>query len=276
MRAGWRRIVFGTVAASLTIAFSGAAQYSPVEREVGVEAGDPGLSQAEVDEHFLDCLNLPEIAPELPGAPRVGPDEPMNQNVMNCFAWQEFIALNWQASAEHSGQADLSVPASQFGDPGATTPVVWENLQGSVRGIPAERRDAFVVGRGTGHPGDLSGCRRRRSTRSAVVREVLGRGPGAGRVRSGERVGIGSERLANSAERSPGALRGADERGRVRLHRRARVLQRPEAVRGGPGTRSRTAGRASTSRLERRSRKARSKSKVPGSSSTIQVSRTAT
>ena len=55
-------------------------------------------------------------------------DSPNDQVDMNCFAWQEFIALNWQASAATCA-ADPSVPASNFGKPNDTSPVVWETYK---------------------------------------------------------------------------------------------------------------------------------------------------
>jgi hypothetical protein len=38
-----------------------------------------------------------------------------NQSQVNCFAWQEFIALNWSTDSTHG-----------FGDPSDLTPVQWE------------------------------------------------------------------------------------------------------------------------------------------------------
>ncbi|CAN5585532.1 hypothetical protein BH23CHL2_BH23CHL2_11040 [soil metagenome] len=92
-------------------------------------ASDTAVPQQALDEHYLNCFDLPEIVPDLPGAARLEGDQEMNQNIMNCFAWQEFIALNWQASANHAGQPDMSIPASLFGEPGANAPVVWETYK---------------------------------------------------------------------------------------------------------------------------------------------------
>ena len=49
----------------------------------------------------------------------------------NCFAWQEFIALDWVASSTQRGQPDTSVPASQFGTPNDQRPTVWESYKES-------------------------------------------------------------------------------------------------------------------------------------------------
>jgi len=60
------------------------------------------------------CLNPPALTPVVPG------DTPINdQRSINCFAWQEFIALNWLASGG---------PPSSFGRPGDLAPVAWEDF----------------------------------------------------------------------------------------------------------------------------------------------------
>ena len=48
----------------------------------------------------------------------------------NCFAWQEFIGLNWEASKTQRGQPNTSIPASQFGNPGMGA-TVWETYKES-------------------------------------------------------------------------------------------------------------------------------------------------
>lgn len=60
------------------------------------------------------CLNPPTLTPVVPG------DTPINdQRAINCFAWQEFIALNWLAAGG---------PPSSFGQPGDLAPVAWEEF----------------------------------------------------------------------------------------------------------------------------------------------------
>jgi len=49
----------------------------------------------------------------------------------NCFAWSEFIALNWVASTTQRGQPDTSVTPSQFGTPGDRRATVWETYKES-------------------------------------------------------------------------------------------------------------------------------------------------
>jgi len=57
-------------------------------------------------------------------------DAPMSdQPTMNCFAWQEFIALNWSAAPGQRGVPDPKVTSAQFGAPNATAPTVWETYK---------------------------------------------------------------------------------------------------------------------------------------------------
>ena len=124
-----KRLLYVTIALIMMIAAAGVnrAGIAPAHQETS--ASDHALSQTEIDQNFLNCFDLPEISPDLPGAPRLEEGAKMDQNIMNCFAWQEFIALSWTASADHPGQADTSVPASLFGEPGDLNPVVWETYK---------------------------------------------------------------------------------------------------------------------------------------------------
>ncbi|VWC67536.1 hypothetical protein BLA18110_01719 [Burkholderia lata] len=70
------------------------------------------------------CVEPPTVSYTLPRDAAIS-----DQDDMNCFAWQQFIALNWQASATRNGQPDTSVTAASFGMPaasGAPAPTVWE------------------------------------------------------------------------------------------------------------------------------------------------------
>jgi len=72
----------------------------------------------------FSCLTPPTITSALPSDVVVG-----DQDDFNCFAWQEFIALNWKASGSQPGQPDTTAPASAFGAPssaGTPPPAVWE------------------------------------------------------------------------------------------------------------------------------------------------------
>lgn len=49
-----------------------------------------------------------------------------DQNSMNCFAWKNFLALNWKAS-DQRGIPDTTALASDYGMPGDYKPAVWES-----------------------------------------------------------------------------------------------------------------------------------------------------
>lgn len=51
-----------------------------------------------------------------------------NQTAADCFAWQQFIALNWKADPRDPGSPDLKAPPSSFGEPGDHTAKVWESF----------------------------------------------------------------------------------------------------------------------------------------------------
>lgn len=50
-----------------------------------------------------------------------------SQTYFDCFAWQEFIGLDWDADPGHAGLPDPSVPASAFGAPLDLAPPVFES-----------------------------------------------------------------------------------------------------------------------------------------------------
>lgn len=84
----------------------------------------PALPSHETVTPDFGCLDAakPVLQPTLP-ADSVLTEQPE----VNCFAWQEFIALNWKAG-DRAGQPDTSVGADQFGKPGAGA-VVWETFK---------------------------------------------------------------------------------------------------------------------------------------------------
>jgi hypothetical protein len=51
-----------------------------------------------------------------------------SQANVNCLAWQDFIAANWQASPA-TCTADATIPAAKFGEPNNTALVVWETYK---------------------------------------------------------------------------------------------------------------------------------------------------
>ena len=69
------------------------------------------------------CLPAPTISPTIPADVLL-----TNQQYANCFAWQQFVGLNWVASTTTCA-ADPNVPASKFGEPNDTSPVVWETYK---------------------------------------------------------------------------------------------------------------------------------------------------
>jgi hypothetical protein len=52
-----------------------------------------------------------------------------DQPTLNCFAWQEFIGLNWPARSGVRGVPDPSASPADFGKPNATAPTVWETYK---------------------------------------------------------------------------------------------------------------------------------------------------
>lgn len=62
------------------------------------------------------CLNPPKVEFNIPH------DTVLSDQVsFNCFAWQEFISLNWPS--------DINQPASKFGEPNDYSPVVFETYK---------------------------------------------------------------------------------------------------------------------------------------------------
>jgi hypothetical protein len=59
----------------------------------------------------------------------------------NCFAWQEFIALNWAASHSERGQPNTTTPPAHFGRPGDPQATVWETYKEANEVFLADARD---------------------------------------------------------------------------------------------------------------------------------------
>jgi hypothetical protein len=72
---------------------------------------------------FGGCGTPPAVTSVVPA------DVSLSQPNVNCFAWQEFIALNWLADTSTCA-ADSRAPASSFGDPQNSGPVVWQTYKG--------------------------------------------------------------------------------------------------------------------------------------------------
>lgn len=70
------------------------------------------------------CPGLSPLSPDLPG----DSDFPSHAAVQ-CFAWQEFVALQWPAKPGSPGEPDRSRGPGDFGKPGDRTPFVWETYK---------------------------------------------------------------------------------------------------------------------------------------------------
>jgi len=68
--------------------------------------------------------NPPTISSTVPNDPQF-----TDQKSMNCFAWQQFIALNWGALAGERGVPDPKLSAAEFGAPGGAAPTVWQTYK---------------------------------------------------------------------------------------------------------------------------------------------------
>ena len=103
-----------------------------------MSAGEP-VRSADVVPPSFGCLQPPTLTPTLPADSLL-----TEQPEVNCFAWQEFVALNWKASSTQAGEPDTSAKADQFGTPRASWPVVWETYK--------EASEVFPPGGATPRP----------------------------------------------------------------------------------------------------------------------------
>lgn len=81
-----------------------------------------------------NCLAPPFLASSTPGkyAYTVPRDFALTRQAdANCFAWQQFLALNWKASSSNRGQPDTAVSPSGFGMPNDQNATVWETYKES-------------------------------------------------------------------------------------------------------------------------------------------------
>ncbi|NJL27467.1 MAG: hypothetical protein HC897_06000 [Thermoanaerobaculia bacterium] len=84
---------------------------------------------------------VPTVQPIMPSDVKL----PVSQFNFNNLAWQQLITLSWVADPASPGNPDTSVPASAFGTPGDTTPVVWETYK--------EASEVFLPGGAPPAPG---------------------------------------------------------------------------------------------------------------------------
>jgi hypothetical protein len=87
-----------------------------------MDRADDGLPAVQAAQPAAPCSNPPQLAPsfgaDIPSVP--------NQDNFDCYAWQEFIALNWPAAPNRPGVPDPGKGPQDLGAPGDLTPVVWE------------------------------------------------------------------------------------------------------------------------------------------------------
>jgi hypothetical protein len=87
-----------------------------------------GLVPAAVAQTALPPVPGNCVAPTLSAVIPADMGPPNSQANANCFAWQQFIALNWLADAATCA-ADPNAGPSAFGTPNDTSPVVWESFK---------------------------------------------------------------------------------------------------------------------------------------------------
>lgn len=110
------------VALGACVAFAaGIAQAKESPAPAPADANGYATTARATTSAYSGCFTAPTVSYVLPADAALS-----DQANMNCFAWQQFIALNWQASATQNGQPDTSVTARSFGAPSATAPTVWE------------------------------------------------------------------------------------------------------------------------------------------------------
>jgi hypothetical protein len=78
----------------------------------------------------------------------------LDQATFNCFAWQEFIGLNWPAVAARRGIPAPNAGPADFGNPNATVPTVWETYKNDTEVF----LDRGVKPKGWDHPPPPSRC----------------------------------------------------------------------------------------------------------------------
>lgn len=121
----------------LTILFlAGVATFFAVRQSESSASATPLSMRPDASATLSPCPSYTALSSTIPAdmAP------PNSQNNANCFAWAEFIALNWTGAAS-TCSADTSVTASNFGNPTDTSPKVWE--------LYKQDTDVFLPGAGT-------------------------------------------------------------------------------------------------------------------------------
>jgi hypothetical protein len=116
MRTSLRRALAGVVVTVALVALGCSA--SSQNQSAKMQA------KAAVTPSWPCALGVPTISSTIPNDSSL-----TDQPTLNCFAWQEFIALNWAAQAGQRGVADPNATPAQFGTPSATASTVWETYK---------------------------------------------------------------------------------------------------------------------------------------------------
>lgn len=165
---------------------------------VGLAAGcrRPNLPPPDV----FTCSNFPSLAPDLPG----DVDLPRHPEAL-CFAWKQFIALNWPAAAGSAGQPDRRRTSRSFGEPRDTTPTVWETYK--------EAHEVFLPDGSRPRPWGVSGLGaslpatfRLARARTAVPLEQLDQASGIQVLRMTTKISAAAAHLSRDEQAAGGRL----------------------------------------------------------------------
>lgn len=140
----------------------------PVQTPPAVDAAAPPVASGSTS----NCLAPPKLVSTVPKDIAL-----TRQADANCFAWQEFIALNWAASPTQRGQPNTAVPPSQFGVPKSTDPTVWETYKEADEVFLADAKDPGSWNASPAAPGTvklLGGARPRLSPEPNVDLSEIG------------------------------------------------------------------------------------------------------
>ncbi len=119
------RIAVTSLAMAALIAIGGVLTGCSSGTQQSAPNSEPPMKKAAAMAPSWPCaLSVPTISSTIPN------DSPLtDQPTFNCFAWQEFIAVNWAAARGKRGVADPNATPAQFGAPNATAPTVWETYK---------------------------------------------------------------------------------------------------------------------------------------------------
>jgi len=107
---------------------------APAQAVTAPTQAAPDAASAVANGSTSNCLAPPFLVSTISG--KYGYTVPADialtrQADANCFAWQEFIALNWIASTSERGDPNTAVSPSSFGTPNDQRATVWETYKES-------------------------------------------------------------------------------------------------------------------------------------------------